>query len=150
MPETLQKYESIAYATEGEVAVVTLNRPIRRNALSLELMLELIDCLKGIEKDPAMRVVVLAAEGKVFSSGHDLSEMVGRDINEYRRTFEVCTELMTLIQSLPQPVIAQVQGMKRRRGAKAAVVQLFSQRNGVAREIITDLRSRVPRRRHFV
>src|SRR5579864_53309 len=121
MPETLQKYESIAYATEGEVAVVTLNRPIRRNALSLELMLELIDCLKGIEKDPAMRVVVLAAEGKVFSSGHDLSEMVGRDINEYRQVFDVCTELMTRVQSIPQPVIAEVQGI-----ATAAGCQLVA------------------------
>ena len=121
MPDTMQKYESITYAIEGEVAVVTLNRPGRRNALSLELMLELIDCLKGIEKDPAVRAVVLAAEGKVFSSGHDLSEMVGRDINQYRRTFDVCTELMTLIQSLPQPVIAQVQGM-----ATAAGCQLVA------------------------
>jgi enoyl-CoA hydratase/carnithine racemase len=121
MPDTLQKYESISYATEGEVAVVTLNRPNRRNALSLELMLELIDCLKQIEGNRNIRAVVLAAEGKVFSSGHDLSEMTGRDINEYRRTFEVCTELMTLIQSLPQPVIAQVQGM-----ATAAGCQLVA------------------------
>ncbi|HWZ46335.1 MAG TPA: enoyl-CoA hydratase [Candidatus Saccharimonadales bacterium] len=121
MPETLQKYESIAHSTEGEVAIVTLNRPNRRNALSLEMMLELIDCLKQIEADRGIRAVVLAAEGKVFSSGHDLSEMVGRDINEYRRMFDVCTELMTLIQKLPQPVIAQVQGM-----ATAAGCQLVA------------------------
>ncbi|MBZ5524511.1 MAG: enoyl-CoA hydratase [Acidobacteriia bacterium] len=121
MPETLQKYESITYALEGEVAIVTLNRPNRRNALSLELMLELIDCLKQIKSDRGIRAVVLAAEGKVFSSGHDLSEMTGRDINDYRRTFDVCTELMTLIQSLPQPVIAQVQGM-----ATAAGCQLVA------------------------
>jgi len=121
MPDTLQKYESITFAAEGEVAIVTLNRPNRRNALSLELMLELIDCLKQIEGNRNIRAVVLAAEGKVFSSGHDLSEMTGRDINEYRRTFEVCTELMTLIQSLPQPVIAQVQGM-----ATAAGCQLVA------------------------
>src|SRR5579864_6393159 len=121
MPETLQKYESIAYATEGEVAVVTLNRPIRRNALSLELMTELIDCLNEIARDRALRVVVLRAAGKVFSSGHDLSEMVGRDINEYRQVFDVCTELMTRVQSIPQPVIAEVQGI-----ATAAGCQLVA------------------------
>lgn len=121
MQETMQKYQSIALATEGEIAVVTLNRPNRRNALSVELMEELIECLTHIEGDVTVRAVILAAEGKVFSSGHDLSEMVGRNINEYRRTFDVCTDLMTKIQSLPQPVIAQVQGM-----ATAAGCQLVA------------------------
>src|SRR5207244_5979221 len=67
------------------------------------------------------RVVILAAAGKVFSSGHDLSEMVGRDVNEYREIFDVCTELMEKIQSIPQPVIAQVQGV-----ATAAGCQLVA------------------------
>jgi enoyl-CoA hydratase/carnithine racemase len=118
---TAPKYESITYASEGEVAVVTLNRPNRRNALSLELMLELIDCLDQIGNDHGIRAVILAAEGKVFSSGHDLSEMVGRNINEYRRVFDVCSDLMVKIQSIPQPVIAQVQGM-----ATAAGCQLVA------------------------
>ncbi len=64
-------------------------------------MLELIDCWGELEETGAS--VVLAAAGKVFSSGHDLSEMVWRDINEYRRIFDVCTELMTKDQSIPQP-----------------------------------------------
>ena len=118
---TAPKYESITYASEGEVAVVTLNRPNRRNALSLELMLELIGCLDQIGNDAGIRAVILAAEGKVFSSGHDLSEMVGRNINEYRRVFDVCSDLMVKIQSIPQPVIAQVQGM-----ATAAGCQLVA------------------------
>ncbi len=121
MQQTAQKYESITLVTEGEIAIVTLSRPNRRNALSLELMQELIDCLDEIEKDRSIRAVILAAEGKVFSSGHDLSEMVGRDINDYRRTFDVCTQLMEKIQSIPQPVIAQVQGM-----ATAAGCQLVA------------------------
>ena len=104
-------YENICFDTEGQLAIVTLNRPNRRNALSLELMLELIDCLERIGGDQSLRVIVMAAAGKVFCSGHDLSEMVGRDINEYRRIFDVCTELMTKVQSIPQPVIAQVQGI---------------------------------------
>jgi enoyl-CoA hydratase/carnithine racemase len=114
-------YENICCNTEGQLAIVTLNRPNRRNALSLELMLELIDCLERIGGDQSIRVVVMAAAGKVFCSGHDLSEMVGRDINEYRRIFDVCTELMTKVQSIPQPVIAQVQGI-----ATAAGCQLVA------------------------
>jgi enoyl-CoA hydratase/carnithine racemase len=114
-------YENICLATEGNVAIVTLNRPQRRNALSLALMQELIACLSGIGGSREIRAVILAAAGKVFSSGHDLSEMVGRDINEYRRLFGVCTDLMTRIQSIPQPVIAEVQGL-----ATAAGCQLVA------------------------
>ncbi len=95
---------------EGSLAILTLNRPDRRNALSLELMLELIDCLDTIASSAEVRAVILAAAGKVFSSGHDLSEMTGREIDDYRHIFDVCTQLMTKIQSIPQPVIAQVQG----------------------------------------
>ena len=115
------KYESLLLEVEDNLAVITLNRPSRRNALSLDLMLELIDCLEQIGKDHNVRAVILAAAGKVFSSGHDLSEMVGRDLNEYRRTFDVCTQLMEKIQSIPQPVIAQVQGI-----ATAAGCQLVA------------------------
>ena len=87
-------YENIRFASEGNTALVTLNRPNRRNALSLALMRELSDCLSEIGGRRDLRVVILAAAGKVFSSGHDLSEMMGRDINEYRNLFDVCTELM--------------------------------------------------------
>jgi enoyl-CoA hydratase/carnithine racemase len=114
-------YETITCETEGSVAVVTLNRPGRRNALSLGLMLELLDCLGRIGAEGRLRGVILAAAGKVYSSGHDLSELVGRDINEYRRIFDVCAELMTKIQSIPQPVIAEVQGV-----ATAAGCQLVA------------------------
>jgi enoyl-CoA hydratase/carnithine racemase len=96
----------ISITTEGHVAVVTLNRPQRRNALSLDLMLELIGCLDEIGRNRDVRAVILAAAGKVFCSGHDLSEMTGRDLTEYRRIFDVCTELMQKLQSVPQPVIA--------------------------------------------
>ena len=104
------QYETICSTTEGNVAVVTLNRPARRNALSLELMEELIYCLSEIGQSREIRVVILAAAGKVYCSGHDLSEMVGGNINEYRRIFDVCTDLMTKIQSIRQPVIAEVEG----------------------------------------
>jgi enoyl-CoA hydratase/carnithine racemase len=104
-------YENLRFETEGPVAVVTLNRPNRRNALSLGLMRELLDCFGRIGQEKQLRAVILAAAGKVYSSGHDLSELVGRDINDYRQIFDVCAELMTKIQSIPQPVIAEVQGV---------------------------------------
>jgi len=114
-------YESICVERDGPSAVVTLNRPQRRNALSLESMLELIDALDAIGRDRTIRAVILAAAGKVFCSGHDLSEMVDHDINEYRRLFDVCSELMMKIQAIPQPVIAEVQGI-----ATAAGCQLVA------------------------
>jgi enoyl-CoA hydratase/carnithine racemase len=114
-------YENLAFETEGPVAVVTLNRPTRRNALSLALMRELLECLTWIGRERQHRVVILAAAGKVYSSGHDLSELVGRDINAYREIFDVCADLMTRIQAIPQPVIAEVQGV-----ATAAGCQLVA------------------------
>jgi len=113
--------ESIRYQLDGAAAIVTLNRPERRNALSLSLMLELTACLEEIGRNREIRAVILGAAGTVFCSGHDLSEMTGRDLNEYRRVFDVCTELMAKIQSIPQPVIAAVQGI-----ATAAGCQLVA------------------------
>jgi len=112
---------NLLYAREGSLAIVTLNRPDRRNALSLELMLDLMRCLDEIASDSGVRAVILAAEGKAFSAGHDLSEMTGRAVNDYRRIFDVCSELMQKIQSIPQPVVAQVQGI-----ATAAGCQLVA------------------------
>jgi enoyl-CoA hydratase/carnithine racemase len=112
---------SVGLKFEGHLAVVTLQRPERRNALSLDLMLELAGCLDGISSKGDVRAVILAAEGRAFSSGHDLGEMTGRGIEDYRRIFDVCTELMAKIQSIPQPVIAQVQGV-----ATAAGCQLVA------------------------
>src|SRR6266851_2934016 len=112
-------YENIVCEREGSLSVITLNRPNRRNALSLGLMTELIDCLDAVQKDRQIRAVILAANGPAFSSGHDLSETVGRDINQYRRLFDVCTELMEKLQSIPQPVIAEVRGIATAAGCLA-------------------------------
>jgi enoyl-CoA hydratase/carnithine racemase len=102
-------------------ATITLNRPARRNALSVEMMKELIRCLEELASNGDVRAVILAAAGPAFSAGHDLSEMVGQDVNRYRSIFDLCTELMTRIQAIPQPVIAQVQGV-----ATAAGCQLVA------------------------
>ena len=96
---------------EAPIAVLTLNRPRRRNALSMELMRKLTDELRRIASNGDIKVVIVAAEGPVFSSGHDLTEMIGKDVNAYREMFGACTDLMTTVQSIPQPVIAQVEGV---------------------------------------
>lgn len=113
-------YEFLLVET-GAVTRVTLNQPARRNALSLALMQELIACLRVIGKTTETRAVILAANGPAFCAGHDLRELTDRNVSEYREIFETCVELMTLLQTLPQPVIAEVQGV-----ATAAGCQLVA------------------------
>lgn len=84
-------------------------------------MSELITALQQIAENERVAVVIIEAEGPVFSSGHDLTEMIGRDLPAYRAIFERCTALMTGIHRLPQPVIAQVRGL-----ATAAGCQLVA------------------------
>ena len=105
----------------GPAAVITLDRPEKRNALSLALMEELIVALHRVSETTNVRVIVLAGAGPAFSAGHDLTEMVGREHDFYERLFNVCTELMETIHRLPQPVIAKVHGM-----ATAAGCQLVA------------------------
>lgn len=114
-------YENLLVEIKSPVARITLNRPERRNALSLELMKELIACLRSIGENSEVRAVILGAAGTVFSSGHDLNEVRGGELKEYRRLFDLCVDLMKMIQSIPQPVIAEVQGM-----ATAAGCQLVA------------------------
>ena len=100
----------ILFEREGTIATITLNHPEKRNAFTLQFMRELIACLEETGRDTTIHVVILAAHGPVFCAGHDLSEMTGCTVEEYRKLFAVCSQLMTNIQSIPQPVIAQVQG----------------------------------------
>src|SRR3954463_9285649 len=115
------EFRNIVFDREGSLALVTLNRPERRNALSLETLQELIECFRAIGEDQAVRVAILRANGPAFSAGHDIREMAGKDDAFYRRLFEVCTALMETIQSIPQPVIAQVHAL-----ATAAGCQLVA------------------------
>ncbi len=111
----------LTVTNEAGVATLTLNRPERRNALSLELMGEVIGALQEFEADPAVHVVVLAATGPAFCAGHDLEEMVGLDLPRYQEVFGLCTRMMKAIHELPQPVIARVH-----RVATAAGCQLVA------------------------
>jgi enoyl-CoA hydratase/carnithine racemase len=100
---------------------ITLNRPEKRNALSLDLMQELIAALREVSAHPSTRAIVIDGAGPAFSAGHDLSEMVGRDEAFLDELFRVCTTMMETIHELPQPVIAKVHGI-----ATAAGCQLVA------------------------
>ena len=114
-------YQDIRFQSEDGIGFVTLNRPEKRNALSLNLMAEMIGLLQDVRKNEEFRVLIIRAAGPVFSSGHDLSEMKEGNVVSYRGVFGACTEMMEAIRNLPQPVIAQVQGM-----ATAAGCQLVA------------------------
>lgn len=103
-------YRHIQCERADTIVTIAMNRPERRNALSVEHMQELIDALRTAAASDA-RAVVIAANGSVFSSGHDFGDMVERDLAGMRRLFEVCAELMTMVQKIPQPVVARVQGL---------------------------------------
>lgn len=104
------------------MGILTLCRPERRNALSIDMMRALLNALTALSGRKEIKVIVLAAEGPAFSAGHDLREMTGAPAEAlYRELFDLCTELMELIQAIPQPVIAQVQGV-----ATAAGCQLVA------------------------
>jgi enoyl-CoA hydratase/carnithine racemase len=107
---TIASGATVLVRQDGPAVRVTLNRPEKRNALSLELMQELIAVLRRVSAEPQTRAIVLEAAGPAFSAGHDLSEMIGRDVPFFQRLFDVCTELMETIHRLPQPVIAKVHG----------------------------------------
>ena len=104
------------------VVTLTLNRPHAFNALSEAILAELQSEFDAIAEDESVRVVVLAAEGKAFSAGHDLNEMRAKpSLNYYEGLFSQCSDMMLGIQRLPVPVIARVQGV-----ATAAGCQLVA------------------------
>jgi enoyl-CoA hydratase/carnithine racemase len=115
-----QTYEHIHFEQNGPMARITMNRPEKRNALSLAHMQELINCLGAIGEGKEAQVVILCGNGPAFCAGHDLSEMVGRDPEFYRHLFDVCCELMETIQKIPQPVIAEVHGVATAAGCQLA------------------------------
>lgn len=112
----------VLYNLTGDgVAVLTLNNPERRNALSSETLAALENRLTQLANDRDARVVVIRSRGPVFSSGHDLNELVDGDAEQYADVFAACTRVMEAIRLLPKPVIAQVQGL-----ATAAGCQLVA------------------------
>jgi enoyl-CoA hydratase/carnithine racemase len=113
-------FEHIVVERSGDFATVTMNRPQRRNALSLEHMRELITAFGELGNSDALGIV-LAGNGPVFSAGHDFADTAGADLPYMRALLTTCTDLMTLIQQVPQPVVARVHGL-----ATAAGCQLVA------------------------
>ena len=113
-------YEHILVERSGDFVTVTMNRPQRRNALSLDHMHELIAAFREIGDSDALGVI-LAGNGPVFSAGHDFADVAEADLPAVRSLLMTCTELMTLMQQVPQPVVARVHGL-----ATAAGCQLVA------------------------
>jgi enoyl-CoA hydratase/carnithine racemase len=113
-------YQHLLVKHEGPISTITLNRPEKRNALALDVMRELTVALREVG-DTEARGVVLAANGPVFSAGHNFGDMKGASLDDARRLFAVCTEMMDAIQDIPQPVCAKVHAL-----ATAAGCQLVA------------------------
>lgn len=112
-PDVLVSYD-------GDFATVTMNRPARRNALSLDMLSALRAAFEEVGASSALGVV-LAGNGPVFSAGHDFADIAGADLESVRTLLQVCTDVMALMQQLPQPVVARVHGL-----ATAAGCQLVA------------------------
>ena len=108
---------------ERGVHRLTLNRADSFNTLSEEMLAALQAALDAVARDPGARIVVLAAQGKAFSAGHNLKEMRAQpELAYYQKLFAQCTRMMLTLQNLPVPVLARVQGV-----ATAAGCQLVAQ-----------------------
>jgi enoyl-CoA hydratase/carnithine racemase len=114
------EFEHVLVERSGDFTTITMNRPQRRNALSLEHMRELIAAFRAVGESDALGIV-LAGNGPVFSAGHDFADVVDADLPTVRKLLQTCTELMTLMQQVPQPAVARVHGL-----ATAAGCQLVA------------------------
>jgi len=113
--------EHVLVERDADLGVVTMNRPDRRNALSEAHLRELSAAVDELAKDPAVRALVIAANGPVFSSGHDIRDMIERDLAAMEGLLGVCATFMRGLQVLPLPVVAAIQGI-----ATAAGCQLVA------------------------
>ena len=105
--------ESVLLEKNGAVGRLILNRPEKRNALSLDVMNEVIAKLDLAAQDEEMKILIVTGNGPVFSAGHDLSEVLENheESDALRTIFNTCSRMMLRLHRLPQPVIAQVRGV---------------------------------------
>jgi len=115
--------ESLIFEKKDSIGWLTLNRPEKHNALSLDLIKKIHNQLNIISKDKDIYVVVIRGNGPDFCSGHEISELVGKeyDIDHFRNIFSKCKDMMGALHQIPQPVIASVHGI-----ATAAGCQLVA------------------------
>jgi enoyl-CoA hydratase/carnithine racemase len=114
---------SVLLEKDPPIGWLTLNRPENRNALSLEMINAVRDAIDKVEKDSEVSILVIRANGPAFSAGHDIREMTRNHESPggLREIFTECNKMMLKLHELPQPVIAQVQGI-----ATAAGCQLVA------------------------
>jgi enoyl-CoA hydratase/carnithine racemase len=110
----------VLYEVVDDVAVLTLNHPERRNALSREVLEALKGHLDRIATQREVRAVIIRAVGPAFSAGHDLRELVNGQEEDYTSLFALCTDVMESIRRLPKPVIAQVHAIATAAGCQLA------------------------------
>lgn len=113
--------ENLLYEPKGNVGVISLNRPEKRNALSRGLLMELTGFINELALDKKVNVIIIKGLGKTFSAGHDLKEIYESDPQEVLKLFQTCYQTMQAIREIPKPVIAQVHGV-----ATAAGCQLVA------------------------
>jgi enoyl-CoA hydratase/carnithine racemase len=113
-------YEHVIVEYGEPFATITLNRPEKRNALALDVMREVTEAFREVGASSAVGAI-LAANGPVFSAGHNFADMAGADLEHITHLFDVCTQMMNTIQSIPQPVVAKVHAL-----ATAAGTQLVA------------------------
>jgi enoyl-CoA hydratase/carnithine racemase len=106
----MNEFRYVVSERDHDTVTIWLNRPERLNVLSLDLMTELTQAFRDVGESDATGVI-LAAKGRLFSAGHDFTEMAGQDLASVQHLFGVCTLMMQTIQSIPQPVVARVHAL---------------------------------------
>ncbi len=121
--QTFTSADDLLYREDfGPISRITLNRPEKYNPLSRAMLAQLQSGFDELADDESIRVIILAAKGNAFSAGHDLQEMRSRSDPDFSKILLAeCTQMMLTMTRLPQPVIAQVQGI-----ATAAGCQLVA------------------------
>ena len=120
MLSVMATFENLTVHRAGPTTTITLDRPEKRNALSAAMMAELTEAVLAAGASDALAVVI-AANGPVFSAGHNFADMAGADLRTARDLFLQCTAMMDAIQGIPQPVVAKVHAL-----ATAAGCQLVA------------------------
>lgn len=113
-------YQEISFTNKGPVGYLTLNNAGKVNALSVQMIKEIINLLTEVANDESIKVIVLKAAGHHFCAGHYLAEMVDAGVKEYKFIFDQCTKMMMMIHEIPQIIIAQVQGIATAAGCQLA------------------------------
>ena len=113
-------YRYLDVQRDGDVVTITLDNPDKRNALALDVMLEVTEAFRETGRSDALGIV-LAANGPVFSAGHNFGDMAGASLPDAQRLLQVCTDMMNVVQQVPQVVIAKVHAL-----ATAAGCQLVA------------------------